>query len=326
MAHIPVLLNECVDNLNIIPGGVYADGTLGGAGHGLEIVKRMQTGVFIGIDRDGAAIGHAREKFKDFSVQTRLVQGNFADIKQILLPREQTGWRVPQRRSTDGYPPDLNKINGMILDLGVSSFQLDDAARGFSYMADGPLDMRMDQNASATAADIVNTYSVDALTRIITDYGEEKWAKRIALFIAAEREQKPLETTFQLVSVIKKAIPKNARKDGPHPAKRTFQAIRIELNAELALLRKAIFDIADVLETDGILEVITFHSLEDRIVKDAFKQLAAGCDCPREFPVCVCGKKPAVKILTKKPILPRDSEVSQNPRARSAKLRIIRKI
>lgn len=308
MPHTPVLLNACIESLNINPEGVYVDGTLGGAGHAIEVVKRLSSGRFIGIDKDLEAIERARIRLSGFAEKITLVNDSFSNIKQILENL------------------NISEINGMLLDLGVSSFQLDIAERGFSYMNDGPLDMRMDKNSSITAEDIVNGYSREELTKIIYDYGEEKWAARIAEFITAQRKLSRIDTTFKLVSVIKAAVPKKARADGPHPAKRTFQAIRIEVNRELEILSGTIEDITDKLTGGGRLSIITFHSLEDRQVKETFKKLATGCVCPRELPVCVCGNAPKVKIITKKPILPDRNEVLENPRARSAKLRVIERI
>lgn len=308
MAHVPVLLNSCIENLNIVPGGVFVDGTLGGAGHALEIAKRIGVGRLIAIDRDESAIKRAEEKLSEYMDKIVFVHDSFANIRRIL--------------------ESLNtcQINGMLLDLGVSSFQLDEAERGFSYMSDGPLDMRMDKSKAFTAEDVVNTYSREELTKIIYSYAEEKWAARIAEFIVREREILRIDTTFRLVEIIKKAIPKKARMDGPHPAKRTFQAIRIEVNSELEILERTILDIVDMMADKSRLAVITFHSLEDRIVKETFKSLAAGCVCPREIPVCVCQNVPKVRIITKKPILPDECEIESNPRARSAKLRVIERM
>jgi len=314
MVHIPVLLNECIEGLNIKPGGVFVDGTFGGGGHAKEIIKRMGSGLFIGIDKDETAILRNEAILCGGAVKTVLSHNNFSDLKQII-----EGLNL-------NLSLDINKIDGCLLDLGVSSFMFDEAARGFSYIYDGPLDMRMDKSSTLTAFDVVNTYSKERLREVIQNYGEDRWAARIAEFIVAGRQTGPIETTFGLVSIIKKAIPKKAREDGHHPAKRTFQAIRIEVNNELEVLRKAIYDITDVLNTGGRLAVITFHSLEYKIVKKAFKHLAANCVCPREFPVCVCGKKREIDIITKKPITPTEDEIKRNTRARSARLLVAEKI
>ena len=302
--HISVLLNECIESLNIKPDGIYVDGTLGGAGHSYEICKRLTTGRLIGIDQDMNAINAATERLKEFKDKVTLVHSNFSNVKQVF---EDLG---------------IEKADGFLLDIGVSSHQLDEAERGFSYMQDAPLDMRMDTSRSLSAYEVVNEYSEKDLNDIIFEYGEERWAKRIAEFIVAERKIKPIETTFELVDIIKKAVPKGARKDGPHPAKRTFQAIRIEVNGELDVLKTAINDMTDLLNPEGRLAIITFHSLEDRIVKNELRKQENPCTCPREFPVCVCGKKSKGRVVTRKPILPSDEELSANHRARSAKLRV----
>ncbi len=307
--HISVLLDECIFNLNIKSDGLYVDGTLGGAGHSFEICQRLANkGKLIGIDRDINAIKAAQKRLCEYNF-VQYVHRNFSDFKYIAKEFDIIG-----------------KVDGILLDLGVSSHQLDEAERGFSYMNDAPLDMRMDVREDFSAFNVVNEYDEKNLTRIISDYGEERWAKRIAEFIVKERELKPIETTFELVSVIKKAVPKGARNDGPHPAKRTFQAIRIEVNSELDILKKSVFDMVDSLKAGGRLCVITFHSLEDRIIKNTFKELENPCVCPREFPVCVCGKKPSVKIITRRPIIPSDIELEKNHRARSAKLRVVEKL
>ena len=306
--HISVLRDESIDYLNILPDGIYADATLGGGGHSFEIVKKLTNGRLIGFDRDIDAINAASERLSIFSDKTTFVNRNFKDVKKAL--------------SDLGIP----KINGAVMDLGVSSYQLDNAERGFSYMHDAPLDMRMDRRESISAFDIVNGYSKEELKEIIRDYGEENWADRIAEFIVKERQDGSINTTYELVEVIKKAVPKGARRDGPHPAKRTFQAIRIEVNGELRILENAIRDFVDCLEEKGRLCIITFHSLEDRIVKNTFSSLANGCTCPKEFPVCVCGNKPQGKVITRKPVLPSNEELEFNPRARSAKLRVFEKI
>lgn len=306
--HIPVLLNECIDGLNIKKGGVYADCTLGGGGHSFHIASLIGAeGTLVGIDRDSDAIEAASQRLKDYT-NVKYVKNNFSDIKNIA---QDLG---------------IENFDGFLLDLGVSSHQLNEADRGFSHNHNAPLDMRMDQSAPLSAYMVVNEYTQAELTRIIKDYGEERWAKRIAEFIINERKVKPVETTFELVSIIKKAIPKKARSEGPHPAKRTFQAIRIEVNNELSILEDTIRDMTDLLKPGGRICIITFHSLEDRIVKNVFRELENPCTCPRDFPVCVCGKKPQLKVITRKPILPSEKETEENRRAHSAKLRIAEKI
>lgn len=308
--HISVLLNECIEYLNIKPDGIYIDGTLGGGGHSYEILKRLdERGKLVGIDQDIDAIHAAKERLNSFE-NIFYIHDNFSNILSI----------------SNELNFSKEYADGILLDLGVSSYQLDEAERGFSYMNDAPLDMRMDRERDFSAYDVVNTYSEDELRRLIYEYGEEKWAKRIASFIVEERKGKKIQTTFELVSVIKKAVPKGARIDGPHPAKRTFQAIRIEVNGELKILKKAIKDMISILKKDGRLCIITFHSLEDRIVKNIFKELENPCTCPREFPICICNKKPSVKIITRKPIIAGNGELSENHRARSAKLRVAQKI
>ena len=302
--HISVLLNECIESLNIKPDGIYVDGTLGGAGHSYEICKRLTTGRLIGIDQDMNAINAATKRLEEFKDKVTLVHSNFSNVKEVF---ENLG---------------IEKADGFLLDIGVSSHQLDEAERGFSYMQDAPLDMRMDTSRSLSAYEVVNEYSEKELNDIIFEYGEERWAKRIAEFIVAERKIKPIETTFELVDVIKKAVPKGARKDGPHPAKRTFQAIRIEVNGELDVLKTAINDMTELLNPKGRLSIITFHSLEDRIVKNEFRKQENPCTCPREFPVCMCNKVSKGKVITRKPILPSEEELLENHRARSAKLRV----
>lgn len=303
--HISVLLNECIDNLNIRPDGIYVDGTMGGGGHSLEIAKRLTTGRLICIDQDPNAHEAAGKRLAEYKDRITFVRDNFGNIKSIL---DSSG---------------IEKIDGMLLDIGVSSHQLDEAERGFSYQQDAPLDMRMNPDRPFSAYDVVNGYDEDELDRVIFTYGEERWARRIAQFIVKEREAKPIETTGELVDIIKKAVPKGARKDGPHPAKRTFQAIRIEVNGELEVLQRAIDDVAARLAVGGRLCIITFHSLEDRIVKEAFRKQENPCICPPQFPVCVCGKKPLGRVITRKPILPSKEELEENPRSRSAKLRVL---
>lgn len=303
--HISVLLNECIDNLNIRPDGIYVDGTMGGGGHSLEIAKRLTTGRLICIDQDPNAHEAAGKRLAEYKDRITFVRDNFGNIANIL---DSLG---------------IEKIDGMLLDIGVSSHQLDEAERGFSYQQDAPLDMRMNPDRPFSAYDVVNGYDEDELDRVIFTYGEERWARRIAQFIVKEREAKPIETTGELVDIIKKAVPKGARKDGPHPAKRTFQAIRIEVNGELEVLQRAIDDVAARLAVGGRLCIITFHSLEDRIVKEAFRKQENPCICPPQFPVCVCGKKPLGRVITRKPILPSKEELEENPRSRSAKLRVL---
>lgn len=299
--HVTVLKNEMIDGV-FRGNGIYVDLTLGGGGHSAEILKRG--GFVVGIDRDEDALRAAEKRLSAISGNFKLVKSNFSDLKAVL---QNLG---------------VKKADGIMADLGVSSYQLDTAERGFSYMHDAPLDMRMDKSAGLSAFDVVNGYSAKELERVIKNYGEERWAKRIAEFIVNTRENKKIETTGELVSVIKAAVPKGARQDGPHPAKRTFQALRIEVNGELTVLEQTVRDAADVLAEGARMGIITFHSLEDRIVKNTFRQLESGCTCPPEFPVCVCGGKPKIRIITRKPLLPSEEEISENPRARSAKLRI----
>ena len=302
--HVTVLLGETVDSINVKNGGIYADFTLGGGGHTSLILEKG--GTVIGIDRDITAIRNAQHRFKGKNFTA--VHENFSNIKDIA---KRLG---------------IEKFDGIIADLGVSSPQLDDAKRGFSYMQDAPLDMRMDERDSLSAKDVVNTYSPEDLLRIISSYGEERWASRIVSFIVQAREKASIETTFELVDIIKAAIPLSARKDGPHPAKRTFQAIRIEVNGELKILEQAVRDGVELLKKGGRMGVITFHSLEDRIIKNTFASLEKGCTCPKDFPVCVCNNVSTVKNVSRKPILPTDTEVTENPRARSSKLRVVEKI
>lgn len=306
--HISVLLNEGIEGLNIKEDGIYVDGTLGGAGHSSEIIKNLcERGRLIGIDQDKDALKAAKEKLKDYNNVT-FVHSNFYNIENIL------------------HDLNIAGVDGILMDLGVSSYQLDNGERGFSYMQDAPLDMRMNRENSLSAYEVINSYSEEDLFRIIKDYGEEKFAKRIANFIINKRKEKNIESTLELVDVIKAAIPAKARREGPHPAKRTFQAIRIEVNKELEIIEKTIRDGVERLNVGGRMAIITFHSLEDRIVKTVYKNLANPCTCPSSFPVCVCNKKPIVKIITRKPIEASKEELDYNPRSRSAKLRIIEKI
>ena len=307
--HVSVLKNECIEGLQIKSSGTYVDGTFGGGGHAMEVISRLNgNGRFIGIDQDQDAVENGRAKLEPYKEKAQLVRDNFSNIISIMK--------------------DLHivAVDGILLDIGVSSYQLDTGERGFSYMHDAELDMRMDQRNPMTAKRMIAEYSERELANIIKDYGEERWATRIAQFIVAERKIKPIETTGELVEVIKKAVPKGARKDGPHPAKRTFQALRIAVNNELGILEQAIEDMAGLLAPGGRLCIITFHSLEDRIVKQTFHRLEHPCTCPPEFPVCVCGKKPSIRVITRKPILPSEEELEFNPRARSAKLRILEKM
>ncbi len=306
--HVSVLLEECLKGLNIKENGIYVDCTLGGAGHSKEIIKRLsKEGKLIGIDQDRDAIKAAKERLKDYE-NVIYVHDNFYNLDEILKNL------------------NIEYVDGILMDLGVSSYQLDNDERGFSYMKDASLDMRMNRDNGLSAYEVVNGYSKEKLYRIIREYGEEKFASRIADFIVKKRENSPISTTFQLVDIIKAAIPARARREGPHPAKRTFQAIRIEVNNELGILDKAVEQGINHLNPEGRMAIITFHSLEDRIIKNKFKSLENPCTCPKEFPICVCGKKPQIKILTKKPIEPSEEEVEENPRSRSAKLRIAEKI
>lgn len=303
--HKSVLLEETVDGLNIKPDGIYVDGTLGGGGHAYEVCKHLSNkGRFIGIDQDEAAIEAASARLSDFGERVTIVRSNYCDMK---LQLQNLG---------------IDKVDGIVLDLGVSSYQLDTAERGFSYRVDAPLDMRMDRRQEMTAKDIVNGYSEMDLFRIIRDYGEDKFAKNIAKHIVMEREKGPIETTGQLIEVIKRAIPMKFQKTTGHPAKRTFQAIRIELNRELEVLRDSLDDMIDMLNENGRICIITFHSLEDRIVKGIFKKNENPCTCPSHFPICVCGNVSKGKVITRKPILPGEEELEENSRSKSAKLRI----
>ena len=306
--HVSVLLDASIDALNIRPDGIYVDGTLGGGGHSREIASRLTTGHLIGIDRDETALAAAGERLAPFMDRVTLVHSNFCEMDSVI-------------RSL-GYPG----VDGVLLDLGVSSPQLDESSRGFSYMADAPLDMRMDRGDTLTAYQVVNEWSYEELKRILFDYGEERYAPLIAGAICRRREQKPIATTLELVDIIRGSVPPAALREKQHPAKRSFQAIRIAVNDELGAVSKAMEAAIPMLNPGGHLAVITFHSLEDRIVKSAMAEAARGCTCPPSFPVCVCGKKPKVKVLSRKPILPGAEELEENPRARSAKLRVCEKL
>lgn len=305
--HYSVLLNESVGVLNVNGDGTYVDGTMGGGGHSYEIL-RQGAGRLIGIDQDKDAVEASKARLKEFGDRLIPVNRNFSEIKDILNSL------------------NIESVDGAVLDLGVSSYQLDNAERGFSYMHDAPLDMRMDRRVSMSAYNVINEYSEDELVRIFYEYGEEKWSKRIAKFIVEKRKTAPILTTGELAEIIKAAIPAKARQDGGHPAKRVFQAVRIEVNGELRILSDTIRDFVDVLKPGGVLSIITFHSLEDRIVKKTFSELAAGCTCPKDFPICVCGNKPVIKVMTRKPVLPSISELAENSRSKSAKLRIAKKL
>ncbi|MBE6917022.1 MAG: 16S rRNA (cytosine(1402)-N(4))-methyltransferase RsmH [Ruminococcaceae bacterium] len=306
--HVSVLLGECIEGLNIKPDGIYVDGTLGGAGHSFQIASRLTTGRLIGIDRDPVALKAAGERLTPYSDRVTLVHSNFCNIDKVLEDL------------------DIDGVDGILLDLGVSSPQLDDAQRGFSYMADAPLDMRMNNDDILTAEAVVNTWSYEELRRILFDYGEERYAPQIAANICRKREEKKIATTLELVDVIRGAMPAAALREKQHPAKRSFQAIRIAVNDELGAVRQVMDAAIPKLNPGGRLAIITFHSLEDRIVKNGMNDAAKGCICPPSFPVCVCGKKPQVKIITRKPIVSGEDELERNPRARSAKLRICEKI
>ena len=306
--HVSVLLKECIEGLNIKPDGIYVDGTLGGAGHSSRIAEKLTTGRLIGIDRDPVALKAAGERLAPFGDRVRLVHSNFCELDKALDDLGITG------------------VDGILLDLGVSSPQLDDGQRGFSYMVDAPLDMRMNGQDSLDAKQIVNHWSYEELKRILYDYGEERFAPRIAAAICKRREEKEIETTLELVDIIRGAMPASALREKQHPAKRSFQAIRIAVNDELGSVERVMQKAIPCLNPGGRLAVITFHSLEDRIVKQAMAEAAKGCTCPPEFPVCVCGKKPRVKLITRKPIVSGEEELERNPRARSAKLRICEKL
>lgn len=306
--HISVMLQECIEGLNIKPDGIYVDCTLGGAGHSLEILKNLSSkGRLIGIDQDEDALNAAKERLRDYNNVT-FVHDNFYNIKEILENL------------------NIEKVDGILMDLGVSSYQLDEGERGFSYMQDAPLDMRMNRNSPFSAYNVVNEYSQEELYDVIKSFGEEKFAKKIATIIVDRRKKKTIETTFDLVDIIKASIPAKFRQEGGHPAKRTFQAIRIEVNKELHILDKAITDGVEALNPGGRIAIITFHSLEDRIVKNKFRDLQDPCKCPKELPMCVCNKTPIIKLVNKKPIEASEEELKYNSRSKSAKLRIADKI
>ena len=307
-SHKSVLLNETIEGLNVREGKIYLDGTLGGAGHSYEILKKLHgTGLLIGIDQDQEALKAARERLSEFK-NVEYFNLNYIDFEKAL---DDLG---------------IEKIDGVLLDIGVSSYQFDNPERGFSYRFDAPLDMRMDKSLEISAKDIVNTYSEDEITEIIREYGEEKWASRISKFIVQERKNKKIDTTFELVEIIKNAIPAGARRNGPHPAKRTFQALRIEVNKELDVLKNSIDKFVHRLNPGGRIAIITFHSLEDRIVKNSFKYLEKDCICPPTSPICTCNKKREIKIITRKPITASEEELKENNRSHSAKLRIAEKL
>ncbi|NLC07486.1 MAG: 16S rRNA (cytosine(1402)-N(4))-methyltransferase RsmH [Syntrophomonadaceae bacterium] len=309
IGHIPVLLKEVLELLNLQNDGIYVDCTLGGGGHTQQILKKLgRQGLVVGIDQDPRTLAITKAKLSIYGERVKFVQGNFQHLKMYL---NQLG---------------IARVNGILFDLGVSSFQLDEGERGFSYQQDAVLDMRMDPQNPISAKDLVNQSSEDTLAQIIRDYGEERWARRIAKFIVAKRNQKPIKTTTELVEVIKDAIPASARRTGPHPARRTFQALRIAVNDELKVLQEALNQAIECLAPGGRLVVISFHSLEDRVVKDTFRQQANPCECPPDFPVCRCGKQPVLRIITRKPVLPSADELRINPRSRSARLRAAEKI
>ena len=306
--HVSVLLDECLEGLAIRPDGIYVDGTLGGAGHSLQIARRLTSGRLIGIDRDRVALAAAQKRLEEVQDRVTLVHANFREMDRVIQEL--------------GIPG----VDGILLDLGVSSPQLDDSERGFSYMAEAPLDMRMNGQDVLDAGQVVNTYSYEQLKRILYDYGEERYAPQIASAICRRREEKTIETTLELADIIRSAMPASALREKQHPAKRSFQAIRIAVNDELGAVEEVMNKAIDLLNPGGRLAVITFHSLEDRIVKSAMAEAAKGCICPPEFPVCVCGRKPRIKLITRKPITSAQEELDRNPRARSAKLRICEKI
>jgi 16S rRNA (cytosine1402-N4)-methyltransferase len=307
-SHRSVLLEECIEALSIRPDGIYVDGTAGGGGHSFAIASNLESGRLIAIDQDEAAIAAASARLAPLGERACVVRNNFSNLGDVL---DSCG---------------VEKIDGLLLDLGVSSYQLDEAERGFAYQSDAPLDMRMDRRAALTAREVVNTYSEEDLKRILFTYGEERFSARIAARIVERRQKAPIETTGELADLIKSAIPAAARDGGHHPAKRSFQAIRIEVNRELDVILPAIECAVSRMNPGGRIAIITFHSLEDRLVKQAFARLAGGCTCPKDLPICVCGKKPIVKIISKKPILPSEAELEENPRSRSAKLRVAQKL
>ncbi|MBE6871435.1 MAG: 16S rRNA (cytosine(1402)-N(4))-methyltransferase RsmH [Ruminococcaceae bacterium] len=306
--HVPVMLEPCIDALNIRPDGIYVDGTMGGAGHSSEIAKRLVNGRLVAIDQDSDAIAAGGERLSAYGERAIVVEDNFKNMKNVL--------------SSLG----IRGVDGILMDLGVSSYQLDCGERGFSYNIDAPLDMRMSRKQKLSAYDVVNTYSEQDLADVIYNYGEERFSRRIAANIVKKRSVDPIETTLELAEIIKASIPASNRREGPHPAKRTFQAIRIEVNNELGMLHDAVSDAVDMLNKGGRIAIITFHSLEDRIVKTVFAEKAKGCVCPPEFPICVCGHQPQVKLITRKPIEADERELEINPRARSAKLRVAEKL
>ena len=307
-SHRSVLLDECIEALNIKEDGIYIDGTAGGGGHSFEIAKRLTKGLLIAVDQDADAIEAAGKRLAPYGDRVKIVRDNFCNLASVCASL------------------GIDKIDGLLLDLGVSSYQLDTAERGFSYMADAPLDMRMDKRAALDAYRVVNEYSEAELKRIIWEYGEERFSGRIAARIVKERTNKPITTTGELVQLIKSAMPAGVREGGSHPAKRTFQAIRIEVNKELNVIAPAIDSAVNLLDEGGRIAIITFHSLEDRIVKETFAEAASGCTCPRDFPVCVCGKKPRLRLVNRKPILPSAEELAENHRSHSAKLRVAEKV
>lgn len=307
-SHRSVLLDECIEGLDIRNDGIYVDGTAGGGGHSFEIAKRLDGGHLIAIDQDEAAIAAASKRLECYRERVSVVRSNFFELARVC---DELG---------------IREIDGLLLDLGVSSYQLDTPERGFSYMADAPLDMRMDKRGALSAYDVVNGYEEEKIKKILYEYGEERYSAAIAAAIIRERQKKPIENTLELSNIIKYAIPPHAREGGHHPAKRSFQAIRIEVNGELAVIEPAIRDAVKLLRKGGRIAIITFHSLEDRIVKQTFASLAQGCTCPKNFPVCVCNNKPTLKVVTRKPILPSSAELEENPRSRSAKLRVAQKI
>ncbi|MHB8061855.1 MAG: 16S rRNA (cytosine(1402)-N(4))-methyltransferase RsmH [Ruminiclostridium sp.] len=309
--HKAVLLDECIEHLNINPEGIYIDGTIGGAGHSSEIYRRLNSkGCLLGLDQDSFAVETSTKRLEEIKAEAnfKVVNTNFKNVRRAC---EELG---------------IKEVNGILLDLGVSSHQLDEASRGFSYQNNAPLDMRMDRNSELSAYQIINEYSEQEIYRIIRDFGEENWASRIAKFIVEARAIQPIETTYALVDIIKRAVPSAARRDGPHPAKRTFQAIRIAVNHELDILNNTIEDCVSLLKSGGRLCIITFHSLEDRIVKVQFNKQVNPCTCPPSFPVCICGKKSKATLVNRKPIISTEEELEENPRSRSAKLRVLQKI